>query len=104
MIFSHVLYQLSYLGAVPGERRLMAEKPWPVQPAARPHAAIEPLFLAVAGRGLGRPLIGGNAVIALEPAPEIDGLAARRAEGAVPAVGGLAADRAGAGMLRCHGP
>lgn len=33
VIFSHVLYQLSYLGAVPDGRRLMAEKLQRVQPA-----------------------------------------------------------------------
>jgi acyl transferase domain-containing protein len=32
VIFSHVLYQLSYLGPVPDGRRLMAEMLRPVQP------------------------------------------------------------------------
>ena len=31
VIFSHVLYQLSYLGAVPDGRRLMPEMPHSVQ-------------------------------------------------------------------------
>ncbi len=35
VIFSHVLYQLSYLGAVPDGRRLMAEKPLSVQTRGR---------------------------------------------------------------------
>ncbi len=35
VIFSHVLYQLSYLGAAPDGRRLMTEKQQPVQPRRR---------------------------------------------------------------------
>ena len=43
VIFSHVLYQLSYLGAVPDGRRLMAEKAGTVQ---RPRGRLT--------RGIGR--------------------------------------------------
>jgi hypothetical protein len=74
VIFSHVLYQLSYLGAVPDGRGLIAKKHDPVQRRSRS------LRLGVVLRGLvgvvGRPY----SVVLLQPSPEVDDRAPPRAE------------------------
>src|SRR5579883_2763853 len=88
-----MLYQLSYLGTGSDGRSLMAEKPPCVQSCAALEGILS-LFIGLAALlFLGR-FAGGNAVVAAEPAAEIDHGAARRAEGPVLGAGGLAADRA----------
>ena len=68
MIFSHVLYQLSYLGfAIPG--RTAAE--------ATRSLAFAPITVHPVGRGLG----AGNSIAFAEPLQKVAILAPARAEG-----------------------
>jgi hypothetical protein len=113
VIFSHVLYQLSYLGA--GTRaagpkakraRLYGQGPGGVHPP-RPRGAAAPALFVLAIAARARILLDDrHRVAALEPAVEVDVGAALRAERAKTLQRRLAAERAalgGAGRGLIHG-
>jgi hypothetical protein len=98
MIFSHVLYQLSYLGAVPNGRRLIANIGRSVQPTPSDAARSFGLFIVRARRFLLFliDLDVRHAVIAADPAPKVNERATPRAKRPMLLDRWLAADRAGA--------